>query len=240
LSKTPQTRVFVAIENRLYGEMLRESIDREADLVVVGEADDAETAVTDAAEAGATVILLSSGLPGFAGGTASCRLRDSAPESRVIVLADERDQEVLAEGLGCGASGYLTKDCTLAEVIEAVRGVARGDVLVPPAMLGPLLSDLLERKKSHEDALLRLSRLSARERQVLALVARGKKTAEIADVLVISPETARTHVQNILTKLGVHSRLEAASFVIENGLLDHLDSPAVEHTLASLPSASIS
>jgi DNA-binding NarL/FixJ family response regulator len=226
MKKTPQTRVFVAIENRLYGEMLREGIDREADLVVVGAANDAETAVASAAETGANVILLSSSLPGFAGGAASCMLRDGAPESRVIVLADERDQGVLAEGLGCGASGYLTKDCTLAEVIDAVRGVARGDVLVPPAMLGPLLSGLLERKKSHDAALLRLSRLSTRERQVLALVARGKKTAEIAGALVISPETARTHVQNILTKLGVHSRLEAASFVIEYGLVAHLDEAA--------------
>ena|SRR5687768_16470859 len=226
MGKTPQTRVLVAIENRLYGDMLREGIDREPDLVVVGGADDAEMAVTNAAESGASVILLSSGLPGFAGGTASCMLRDNAPESRVIVLADVRDQKVLAEGLGCGASGYLTKDCTLAEVIEAVRGVARGDVLVPPAMLGPLLSDLLVRKKSHDEALLRLSRLSTRERQVHALVARSKKTAEIADALVISPEIARTHVQNILTKLGVHSRLEAASFVIEHGLVTHLEEAA--------------
>jgi two-component system nitrate/nitrite response regulator NarL len=93
-------------------------------------------------------------------------------------------------------------------------------------MLGPLLSDLLERKQGHEEALLRLSKLSARERQVLALVARSKKTAEIADALVISPETARTHVQNILTKLGVHSRLEAASFVIEHGLVAHLEEAA--------------
>ncbi len=226
MGRTPQTRVLVAIENRLYGDMLREGIDREPDLVVVGGADDAEMAVTNAAESRARVILLSSGLPGFAGGTASCMLRDHAPESRVIVLADVRDQAVLAEGLGCGASGYLTKDCTLAEVIDAVRGVARGDVLVPPAMLGPLLSDLLVRKKSHDEALLRLSRLSTRERQVLALVARSKKTAEIADALVISPETARTHVQNILTKLGVHSRLEAASFVIEHGLVTHLEEAA--------------
>jgi DNA-binding NarL/FixJ family response regulator len=226
MGKTAQTRVVVAIENRLYGDMLRESIDREPDLCVVGDAEDAESAVTSAAKTGASVILLSSGLPGFAGGTASCMLRDHAPETRVIVLADERDQRVLAEGLGCGASGYLTKDCTLAEVIEAVRGVARGDVLVPPAMLGPLLSDLLERKKSHDEALLRLSRLSTRERQVLGQVARGKKTAEIAESLVISPETARTHVQNILTKLGVHSRLEAASFVIEHGLVSHLEEAA--------------
>jgi DNA-binding NarL/FixJ family response regulator len=144
----------------------------------------------------------------------------------VIVLADERDPQLLAEGLGCGASGYITKDCSLAEVVDAVRSVARGDMLVPPAMLGPLLADLLERKRDHEEALLRLSRLSARERQVLALVARGKKTAEIADTLVISPETARTHVQNILQKLNVHSRLEAASFVIEHGLVAHLEEAA--------------
>jgi DNA-binding NarL/FixJ family response regulator len=226
MTKPPKTRVFVAMENRLYGEMLREGIDREADLVVVGEAGDAAEAVANAAETGAAVVLISSGLPGFADGSASCLLRDNAPGSRVIVLADERDQRLLAEGLGCGASGYLTKDCSLAEVVDAVRGVARGDTLIPPAMLGPLLADLLRQRKSHEEALVRLARLSARERQVLALVARGRKTAEIADALVISPETARTHVQNILTKLGVHSRLEAASFVIEYGLVAHLEEAA--------------
>jgi DNA-binding NarL/FixJ family response regulator len=226
MGKAQKTRVFVAMENRLYGEMLREGIDRETDLVVVGEAGDAASAVASAAETDAAVVLISSGLPGFAEDSASCMLRDHAPESRVIVLADERDQQLLAEGLGCGASGYLTKDCSLAEVVDAVRGVARGDMLIPPAMLGPLLSDLLTQRRNHEEALLRLSKLSTRERQVLALVARGKRTAEIADALVISPETARTHVQNILTKLGVHSRLEAASFVIEQGLVAHLEEAA--------------
>ena len=225
MGREPQTPVFIAIENKLYRETLREGIDREPDLVVVGEADDAETAVARAAEAGATVILLSSGLPGFAGGTASCMLRDHAPESRVIVLADERDQRVLAEGLGCGASGYVTKDCSLSELLETVRGVARGEVLVPPTMLGPLLSELIGRRNEHEAALLKLANLSPRERQVLGLVARGMKTGAIAEQLVISTETARTHIQNILTKLGAHSRLEAATFVIENGLLEHLDSP---------------
>ncbi len=103
-------------------------------------------------------------------------------------------------------------------------------------MLGPLLSELIGRRNEHEEALLRLADLSPRERQVLGLVARGMKTGGIAEELVISTETARTHVQNILTKLGVHSRLEAATFVIENGLVDHLDSP-VGRTLASQPSS---
>jgi DNA-binding NarL/FixJ family response regulator len=226
MSKPNKTRVFVAIENRLYGEMLREGIEREPDLVVVGEAGDAESAIANAQHTKAAVVLISSALPGFADGHASCMLRDRAPDCRIVVLADERDQRLLAEGLGCGASGYLTKDCTLDKVVETVRGVARGDVLIPPEMLGPLLSDLLERKQSHEVARSRLAQLSARERQVLALVARGRKTNEIADLLFISPETARTHVQNILTKLGVHSRLEAASFVIEHGLVAHLDEAA--------------
>ena len=75
--------------------------------------------------------------------------------------------------------------------------------------------------------MLRIADLSPREREVLALLARGARTNDIADKLVISPETARTHIQNILAKLGVHSRLEAAAFVIENGLLDHLNGPLV-------------
>ncbi len=220
------TRVLIAIENRLYGEMLRAGIEQETDLTVVGDAADAETAITNAQQVDASVVLMSSGLPGFADGHASCLLRDRAPNCGIIVLADDRDQRLLADGLGCGASGYLTKDCSLAELVETVRGVARGDVLIPPAMLGPLLSDLLDRRKSHEEALLRLAKLSPRERQVLALVARGKKASEIAETLFISPETARTHVQNILTKLGVHSRLEAASFVIENSLATHLEEAA--------------
>jgi two-component system, NarL family, nitrate/nitrite response regulator NarL len=75
--------------------------------------------------------------------------------------------------------------------------------------------------------MLRIAALSPREREVLALLARGARTSDIAEALVISPETARTHIQNILTKLDVHSRLEAAAFVIENGLLDHLNGPLV-------------
>jgi DNA-binding NarL/FixJ family response regulator len=101
-------------------------------------------------------------------------------------------------------------------------------------MLGPLLSDLLDQRRDHESALIKLGDLSPREREVLALVARGAKTSAIGEALFISPETARTHIQNILTKLGVHSRLEAAAFVIENGLLDHLDgrslATALEHS----------
>jgi DNA-binding NarL/FixJ family response regulator len=217
--------VLIASEHRLGREALRAALEREPDLVVVAEAADGEEAIVAAERRHAEVVLLSSDLPGFDGAQPSCLLKNRVPESRIVVLADGQDQRLLTDGLGCGASGYLTKDCSLSELLETVRGVARGEVLVPPTMLGPLLSELIGRRNEHEAALVRLAGLSPRERQVLGLVARGMKTSEIAGKLVISTETARTHIQNTLTKLGAHSRLEAAAFVIENGLVDHLDPP---------------
>jgi DNA-binding NarL/FixJ family response regulator len=217
--------VLIASEHRLGREALKAALEREPDLVVVAEAADGEEAIAAAERLHVEVVLLSSGLPGFDGAQPSCLLKTRVPESRIVVLADAQDQRLLTDGLGCGASGYLTKDCSLSELLETVRGVARGEVLVPPTMLGPLLSELIGRRNEHEAALLRLAGLSPRERQVLGLVARGMKTGAIAEALVISTETARTHIQNTLTKLGAHSRLEAASFVIENGLVDHLDPP---------------
>jgi DNA-binding NarL/FixJ family response regulator len=153
-------------------------------------------------------------------------ITERVPECRIIVLAAVEDQRVLTDGLGCGARGYLTKDSSVEDLVDAVRAVARGETLIPPPMLGPLLTELIDRRQQHEQALMKLTALSPREREVLALLAQGAKTSAIADSLVISPETARTHVQNILGKLGAHSRLEAAAFVIENGLLEHL--PTVE------------
>jgi two-component system nitrate/nitrite response regulator NarL len=89
-------------------------------------------------------------------------------------------------------------------------------------MLGPLLKRLIVRRREQDEALRRMSRLTRREREVLALLAEGADNDGIAQALVISPQTARTHIQNVLSKLGVHSRLEAAAFVVQNGILDEL------------------
>ena len=107
-------------------------------------------------------------------------------------------------------------------VVEEGAVVHRGDTLVPPTMLGPLLTGLLRRKRDHDEAFERITRLTVREREVLALLAQGSDNDSIARALVISPQTARTHIQNILGKLGVHSRLEAAAFVTRSGMLQNL------------------
>jgi DNA-binding NarL/FixJ family response regulator len=218
--------VLIADEHGIFRDALRTALERESDIRVVGEASEGPHAVAAAEECRPDVAILSAGLPAVDGVRASCMITERVPECRIIVLAAVEDQRVLTDGLGCGARGYLTKDSSVEDLVGAVRAVARGETLIPPPMLGPLLTELIDRRHEHERALMKLTALSPREREVLALVAQGAKTSAIAASLVISPETARTHVQNILGKFGAHSRLEAAAFVIENGLLEHL--PAVD------------
>jgi DNA-binding NarL/FixJ family response regulator len=189
-------------------------------------ATDGPAAIMAVEEHAPDVAVLSTDLPNLDGIQTSCQIKAFAPECAIIVLTDAQDQRLLTDGLYCGARGYLTKDCSVAELVGAIRAVASGETLIPPGMLGPLLTDLIDRRREHEGALMKLAALSTREREVLGLVSKGLKTSELTDALVISPETARTHIQNILSKLGLHSRLEAATFVIENGLLETLQPPA--------------
>jgi DNA-binding NarL/FixJ family response regulator len=223
LTSVEKLHVLLADEHGIFRSAVKAAFEREPDLEVVAEASEGPGAVAAVDRTRPDVAVVSATLATYSGVRTSCMIRDRHPECKTIVLADAQDQRQLADGLGCGASGYLTKDASIDELVAAVRAVARGETLIPPGMLGPLLSELMDQRQLHERALLMLGELSRRERQVLALVAKGTKTAAIADALVISPETARTHIQNLLTKLGMHSRLEAAAFVIENGLLDHLN-----------------
>jgi DNA-binding NarL/FixJ family response regulator len=223
MADTLKLRVLIAAELGLVREALSNALREQDDILVVGEVPDGDAALAAVAEAEPDVVVLNIAMPDHDAVKTSCLIKERAPTCAILVLGTTHDHRMLEDGLFCGARGYLSKDSSIAEIVQAVRAVAAGDTLIPPVMLGPLLTDLIERRREHGDALMMLARLSAREREVLALLARGAKTSEIADTLVISTETARTHVQNMLGKLGVHSRLEAASIVIENGLLDRLE-----------------
>jgi DNA-binding NarL/FixJ family response regulator len=139
-----------------------------------------------------------------------------------VVLSDAEDEQTLISAIEAGADGFITKGCPLSELIDAARAVHRGETLVPPRMLGALLQRLIRRRREQDVAIRRVSRLTPRERQVLALLAEGANNDGIAQSLVISPETARTHVQHVLSKLEMHSRLAVAAFVVSNGILDEL------------------
>jgi DNA-binding NarL/FixJ family response regulator len=222
LNGDAEVRVLLADGHSLFREALSTALAAEPDLVVVGEAPDGLEAVAEAARSEPQVAVLDADLPNGDGVRAAGLIRDRLPDCRIVLLAADEDPDVLASAVEAGASGYLTKASPLTELVEAIRSVHRGDTLVPARMLGSLLERLIRRRQEHDEAVRRLSRLTSREREVLTLLAQGGDNDSIAQTLVISPQTARTHIQNVLVKLAVHSRLEAAALAIQNGLLGEM------------------
>lgn len=215
-------RILLADQHGLFREALRTGLESEEDLRVVAEARTGPEAVVEVERSIPNVAIVDMDLPitDAAGTTAS--IIDRLPSCRVLVLGATYDVQRLTDVLDAGASGYVTKEAPLADLISATRAVHRGDTPIPPRMLGPLLTTLLRRKRELDGAHARIARLTRREREVLALLAEGADNDYIARMLVISPQTARTHIQNILSKLSVHSRLEAAAFVTQNAILPDL------------------
>jgi DNA-binding NarL/FixJ family response regulator len=221
-SEDAPIRILLADPHGLFREALRTGLESEQDLRVVGEARSGPEAVAEIQRSVPNVAIVEMDLPiTDAAGTTSL-IKDRIPSCRVLVRGTTEDCGRLTQVLDAGADGYLTKESPLADLIDATRAVHRGDTLIPPRMLGPLLTTLLRRKRELDGAHARIARLTRREREVLALLADGADNDHIARVLVISPQTARTHIQNILTKLSVHSRLEAAAFVTQNAILPDL------------------
>jgi DNA-binding NarL/FixJ family response regulator len=217
-----EVRVLLADGHSLFREALITALAGESDLAVVGEARDGLEAVAEAARTSPHVAVLDADLPNGDGVRAAWLIRDRVPDCRIVILSSDEDAEVLTSAVEAGAHGYLTKASPLTDLVEAIRSVHRGDTLVPARMLGSLLERLINRRQAHDEAMRRLSRLTSREREVLNLLAQGGDNDSIAQSLVISPQTARTHIQNVLVKLGVHSRLEAAALAIRNGVMDEM------------------
>jgi DNA-binding NarL/FixJ family response regulator len=215
-------RILLADEQSLFRQALRVALESQPHLAVVAEAATGCQAAIEAARTSADVAVMSSRLPHCDGIEATMRIGQEVPRCRVLILADQADQQSLLEALEAGAAGFLSKDSPLHELIHAVEAVHRGETLVPSWMLGSLLSELIRRRREEAQAWQLVGALTRREREVLFLLADGKDHNGIAAALVISPETARTHIQNVLAKLGVHSRLEAAAFVARYGLLREL------------------
>jgi DNA-binding NarL/FixJ family response regulator len=215
-------KVLLADGQGLVREALRSVLESTDDIVVVAEAVDGMQAVSAAERTRPDVALIDADLPNRDSTHTTLAILERTPGCRVLVLSDRSDEGTLASAIEFGASGFLTKGSPIAELLDAVHAVHEGDTLVPPRMLGSLLQRLIHRRREQDDAMRQLARLTRRERQVLGLLAGGADNDRIAQALVISPETARTHVQHVLNKLGMHSRLAVAAFVVANGLVDEL------------------
>ena len=219
MERARRVRILLADEQALFREAVRVVIESEGDLEVVAEARDGLQAIAEAERTAPDVALLAANLPHCDGLRAGSMIRQRFPDCQVVILSSKEEPGVLERALEVGARGYLTKASPLTELLEVTRAVHRGETQVPPKMLGDLLGRLMWRRHEQDEVLQRIARLTRRERDVLGLLAGGARTEAIAETLVISPQTARTHVQNILGKLGVHSRLEAAALVNQAGML---------------------
>jgi DNA-binding NarL/FixJ family response regulator len=206
-------RILLADDQALFREAVRFALSRFPDMEVVAERNDGIQAVREAERTQPDVAFVDIDLPSAGGIEATRSIVEAVPGCGVIVVAPDSDDRSLLQAVMAGASGYLSRRAHLVDLIESARRVHRGEAVIPPSMSRWLLVQLTGIRREANGALARLGHLTNRERQVLALLSRGADNRRIARELAISPETARTHIQNVLGKLGVHSRVEAAAFV---------------------------
>ena len=148
---------------------------------------------------------------------ATREIKQVSPESRVVVMTGQPDDRSLVAAVEAGASGFLNKTTALDTVVEAVKAAAEGEILIDPATLARVLGTLAREREIREDSERVLKELTEREREILDMLAGGRRNQDIAETLFISPQTVQTHVRNILRKLRVHSKLEAVALAVRHG-----------------------
>lgn len=166
------------------------------------------------------VLLLDVGLPDGNGLDLIPEVNQISPETNIVVLTSMSDEATLMRVVDSGISGFVSKNSELSELMETIRKAADGDIVMPTSLLVGLLMRLPRDKAAAYQDEKGWERLTMREQEVLELLATGKTGAEIAEELHIAQLTVRTHIRNLMSKLGVHSRLEAVTFGMKNGLID--------------------
>jgi DNA-binding NarL/FixJ family response regulator len=209
-------RLLIADDQPLMRAGFRAVLEATGEMEVVAEAADGIEAIAAAREVRPDVILMDIRMPELDGIEAIKRL----PNHRVLVLTTFGLDEYIVEALRAGASGFITKDVPAAELVHAVRVVAAGDALLTPAVTRQLLDRVARRLPAPVSrGPGSLEDLTEREREVLELLARGMSNAEIAEALVVGEATVKTHVSNVLTKLGLRDRVQAVVLAYEIGLV---------------------
>ena len=212
-------RVVVVDDHTLMRQGLVGLLDEDPDLVVVGQAGDASSALDIIEETRPNVVLMDVGLPGVSGLELTVHVKRIVPDIRVLVLTMYEREDYLFEALQAGASGYVLKGADIQDLLTAVRTVARGETYVYQSLTGKLVADYLSRIEDGADR-KDYDGLSKREREVLALIAEGLTTSQIADRLYLSPHTVQTHRDHVMTKLDLHSRVALTKYAIRKGLIE--------------------
>ena len=211
-------RVLVTDDQSMVRAGFRMLLADEADIEVVAEASNGKEAVEKAARFDPTVVLMDIRMPELDGLEATRRILAANPDARVLVLTTFDLDEYVYEALRAGASGFVLKDDPPEQLIAAVRTVASGDALLSPAVTKRVIGAFTRMPRPTPPR--ELDDLSAREREVFRLVARGLSNAQIGKELFIGETTVKTHVTHILSKLGLHDRVQAVVLAYQTGVFD--------------------
>lgn len=217
--RTGPIRVLVVDDQPVFTEMLRVVLDMQTDIKVVGMAFTGDEGLKAALELKPDVMLVDYHMPGLTGLEVIQGLRAEGENTTVLVLTADTDEAVMAEAIAAGAAGYITKQQALNEVVQAVRTASEGEPVVPPFMIPRILSHFHRQQQREQQAEQMKAKLSAREIEILEQLAKGRGNEEISEVFVLSPNTVRTHIQNILKKMGVHSKLQATTLALQLGII---------------------
>lgn len=222
LSKSDKTRVLVVDDHAVVRQGLRMFIEMQSDMEVVGEGTNGNEAVEMAARLEPDVILLDLIMPEMDGIEATRKILEQTPQARVLILTSFGEDEKVFPAIRAGAQGYLLKDIQPNELVQSVREAFHGKVQLHPEVARRLMTavsgdaPVQGRKPALQDKALQA--LTEREREALDLIARGLSNREIAEKMVISEKTAKTHVSNLLDKLGLEDRTRAAIWALKHGL----------------------
>ncbi|HLJ36262.1 MAG TPA: response regulator transcription factor [Ktedonobacteraceae bacterium] len=217
---TDKITLLITDDHVLVRQGIRTFLELQPDLTVLGEADSGEAAVRMAAELVPDVVLMDLVMPGMGGVEATRQMKQVGPRSQIIVLTSYHEDEYIFPALRAGALSYVLKGVGPDELAETVRKAARGESVLHPRVASRVVQELQGRKRDTPNL---FTDLSDRELDVLRLIADGRSNAEIADILIISEKTVKSHVSNILGKLHMMDRTQAAVFAWQQGLVARRD-----------------
>jgi DNA-binding NarL/FixJ family response regulator len=213
-------RVVIADDQQLVRAGFTMILDAEGDIDVVGEASDGRQAVSEVRRLRPDVVLMDIRMPELDGIEATRQLAVSEDAPRILILTTFDLDEYVYEALRAGASGFLLKDTPPEQLVDAIRVVAGGDSLLSPSVTKRVIEEFVAKKRPAQTKPRGLDELTAREHEVLMLVARGLSNAEIARELWVSETTVKTHVARMLMKLGIRDRVQAVVLAYEAGVVE--------------------
>jgi DNA-binding NarL/FixJ family response regulator len=216
-----RVRILLVDDHDLFREGLAGIISTQPDLQVIGEAGDGLEAIVKARELKPDLIMMDIQMPGCDGLEATQKIKRELPDIVIVMLTVRDEEEKLFEAIRSGAQGYLLKNIRSHDLLEGLRGAMRGEAAISPILAGHMLEEFrrLSQYEPREAIRDELAMLTLREKDVLSLVAQGRPDKEIATILSISLHTVKSHLRNILAKLQVNTRREAAWLAKNKGLL---------------------